>query len=69
VKKTTAHSQNILHLDALHNIKRKKYKTACAELTFAILLYKVAEIRSRGEYTYYGSEFITFEIFPNHDYY
>jgi hypothetical protein len=35
VKKTTAHSQNILHVDALYNIKRKKYKTACAELAFA----------------------------------
>jgi hypothetical protein len=31
-KKTTAHSQNILHVDVLHNIKRKKYKTICAEL-------------------------------------
>ena len=27
MKKTTAHSQHILHVDALHNIKRKKYKT------------------------------------------
>ena len=26
-KKPTAHSRNILHVDALHNIKRKKYKT------------------------------------------
>ena len=26
-KKTTAHSQNILHVDVLYNIKRKKYKT------------------------------------------
>jgi hypothetical protein len=34
-KKLTAHSQNILHVDALYNIKRKKYKTACAELAFA----------------------------------
>jgi hypothetical protein len=34
-KKTTAHSQNILHVDVLYNIKRKKYKTACAELAFA----------------------------------
>ena len=25
-KKTTAHSQNILHVDVLYNIKRKKYK-------------------------------------------
>jgi hypothetical protein len=30
--KKTAHSQNILHGD---NIKRKKYKTVCAELAFA----------------------------------
>ena len=35
MKKTTAHSQHILHVDALHNIKRKKYKTVCAELAFA----------------------------------
>ena len=35
VKKTTAHSQNILHVDVLYNIKRKKYKTVCAELAFA----------------------------------
>jgi hypothetical protein len=35
VKKTTVHSQNILYADALYNIKRKKYKTVCAELAFA----------------------------------
>ena len=35
VKKTTAHSRNILHVDALYNIKRKKYKTVCAEFAFA----------------------------------
>jgi hypothetical protein len=35
VKKTTAHSQNILHVDALYNIKGKLYKTVCAELAFA----------------------------------
>ena len=35
VNKTTAHSQNILHVDALYNIKRKKYKTVCAEFAFA----------------------------------
>ena len=34
-KKPTAHSQNMLHVDVLYNIKRKKYKTVCAELTFA----------------------------------
>jgi hypothetical protein len=34
-KKTTAHSQNILHVDVLYNFKRKKYKTVCAELAFA----------------------------------
>jgi hypothetical protein len=34
-KKKTAHSQNILHVDVLYNIKRKKYKTVCAELAFA----------------------------------
>jgi hypothetical protein len=34
-EKTTAHSQNILHGDALCNIQRKKYQTVCAELAFA----------------------------------
>ena len=34
-EKKTAHSQNILHGDSLYNIKRKKYKTVCAELAFA----------------------------------
>jgi len=34
-KNPTAHSQNIFHVDALYNIKRKKYKTVCAELAFA----------------------------------
>ena len=34
-EKTTAHSQNILHGDSFYNIKRKKYKTVCAELAFA----------------------------------
>jgi hypothetical protein len=34
-KKTTAHSQNILHVNVLYNIKRKKYQTVCAELAFA----------------------------------
>ena len=34
-KTTTAHSQNILHVDVLYNIKRKKYQTVCAELAFA----------------------------------
>ena len=33
-KNPTAH-QNILHVDVLYNIKRKKYKTVCAELAFA----------------------------------
>ena len=33
-KKPTALSQNILHVDVLYNIKRKKYKTVCAELAF-----------------------------------
>jgi hypothetical protein len=31
-KKTTAHSQNILHEDALYNIKRKKYKTGLCRI-------------------------------------
>jgi hypothetical protein len=30
-KKPTAHSQNMLHVDVLYTIKRKKYKTVCAE--------------------------------------
>ena len=34
-KKPTEHSQNILHVDALYNIKRKKYQTVCAKLAFA----------------------------------
>ena len=34
-KKPTAHSPNILHMDVLYNIKRKKYKTVSAELAFA----------------------------------
>jgi hypothetical protein len=39
-KKTTAHSQNIFHLDALYNIKRKKYKTVCAEMAFAKVTFE-----------------------------
>jgi hypothetical protein len=31
-------------------------------------MYQVAEISSHGEYSYYGSVFIAFEIFPNHNY-
>jgi hypothetical protein len=31
-------------------------------------LFKVAEISSHGEYSYYGSVFIGFEIFLNHCY-
>jgi hypothetical protein len=34
-KKQQHLSQNILHVDALYNIRRKKYKTVCAELAFA----------------------------------
>ena len=34
-KKPTTLSQNILHVVALYNIKRKKYKTVWAELAFA----------------------------------
>jgi hypothetical protein len=29
------HSQNILNVDVLYDIKWKKYKTVCAELAFA----------------------------------
>jgi hypothetical protein len=32
------------------------------------LLYKVAEISSHGKYSYYGSVFIAFEVFSNHNY-
>jgi hypothetical protein len=31
--------QNILHGDTLYNIKRKKYKTVCAELEFALVTF------------------------------
>jgi hypothetical protein len=34
-KNPTAHSQNILHVDVLYNIKRKKYQTVCANLAIA----------------------------------
>jgi hypothetical protein len=33
-KYPTAYSQNMLHVDVLYTIKRKKYKTVCAELAF-----------------------------------
>jgi hypothetical protein len=36
-KNPTAHNQNILHVDVLYNIKRKKYKTVCAELAFTLI--------------------------------
>jgi hypothetical protein len=36
-KTTTAHSQNILLVDVLYNIKRKKYKTVCVEMCYYIL--------------------------------
>jgi hypothetical protein len=35
-KKPTAYNQNILHVDVLYNIKRKKYKTVCAVLDIYI---------------------------------
>jgi hypothetical protein len=38
------------------------------EITIFFLLYKVAEISSHGEHSYYGSVFIAFEIFPIHNY-
>jgi hypothetical protein len=31
--------QNILHGDTLYNIKGKKYKTVCAELEFALVIF------------------------------
>jgi hypothetical protein len=36
-KKPTALSQNILHVDVLYNIKRKKYKTVCEELALKVV--------------------------------
>ena len=39
-KKPIAHSQSILHVDALYNIKRKKYKTDWAELAFAKVTFE-----------------------------
>jgi hypothetical protein len=33
-EKKQQHCQNILHVDVLYIIKRKKYKTVCAELAF-----------------------------------
>jgi hypothetical protein len=36
VKKNPTARQNILHVGDLYNIKRKKYKTVCAELAFAM---------------------------------
>ena len=35
LKKPTVHSQNILQVDTLYNIKRKTDKTVCPELAFA----------------------------------
>jgi len=34
----TAHCQNILHGDTLHNMKTKKYKTVCEEFPFATVI-------------------------------
>ena len=34
-EKKLQHSQTILHVNVSYNIKRKKYKTVCAELAFA----------------------------------
>ena len=39
-EKTTAHSQSVLHVDALYKIKRKKYKTDCAELAFVKVTFE-----------------------------
>jgi hypothetical protein len=35
MNKSCGKKQNILRVDVLYNIKRKKYKTVCAELAFA----------------------------------
>ena len=34
-EKNNSTSQHILNVDTWYNIKRKKYKTVCAELAFA----------------------------------
>ena len=42
-KKPTAHSQNILHVDVLYNIKRKKYQIGIRQVTFdrmVMILYR-----------------------------
>jgi hypothetical protein len=42
-KNCEKNSQNILHMDVLYNINRKKYKTVCAEFTFdrmVMILYR-----------------------------
>ena len=36
---STTRSQNILHGDTLYNIKRKKYKTVCAEMVLAKVIF------------------------------
>ena len=33
-KNNSTYCQNMLHVDVLYTIKRKKYKTVCAELAF-----------------------------------
>jgi hypothetical protein len=54
-----------------HDVNRGFWNPAwskCKHVYDFFLLFKVAEISSHGEYSYYGSVFIAFEIFPNHNY-
>ena len=38
-KNTTAHSQNIVHVDALYNIKRKKHKNVTFNSSLSICMH------------------------------
>ena len=45
-KKTTAHSQNMLHVDVLYNIKRKKF-------CWIIAIFKECLIKNRNSHCLY----------------
>jgi hypothetical protein len=61
-----------IRLCQIVNMYRNRFyqyvNTTDIEITIFFLLDNIAEIRSHGEYSYYGSGFITFEIFANHNY-
>jgi hypothetical protein len=61
-KKTTAHSQHILHEDDLYNIKRKKYKTVYAELTFAKVTFDTCQLHESLIKLYF-KQFSIFQLF------